>query len=845
MNNFTKKGIVQKIIIALVCLTVFNFIYPYISSFSADIETQNEEAPGGILMSPIIKLTTAIGEGIIAVVQTHMLGMGNSFIYVDMSTSFGSKVKNFFSSYFNDFNSIGEILLWNPVTNLTAEVKAVFYTAAQIPDDFYIPMYFISPAEIFSDKIPQLSVNFINPKPSSDYVDSEGNEVGDDKNSALILSSIVSKWYVSLRNIVLVGLMVVLLYIGIRIIISTTASEKAKYKENIKDWLIAVIILVFMHYIMAFSLTIVENITNMLSKQSESIPYTFEFDVREFTDDIPEKYIDEETGYFTINTNLMGQARLKQQLDSRDSNGNETNSWLRMGFTLIYIVLVIYTLMFLVIYFKRVVYMAFLTMIAPLVALTYPIDKLKDGQAQAFDMWIKEYMFNLLLQPFHLLLYTILIGSVMELASSNMVYALVALGFLLPAEKLLRKFFGFEKAGTTGAIMGGAAGGALAMTAINKLGKLGSSAKNKATGKGNSSDDDSSDSSKIRTADSKNNTDDLLAEGLGGNNEQSSGGNDGQDARVNEQPLDVKGNPVNMDRANRFRQLMNMGNDQDEALNILNEEFPEKTDNHERNNNHQEDNSSVRTVTSNSNQPTRLDGLKSGLNKVGKTKVGKVAISGAKTLGAGARVGARYTGKGLVNMAKKAPRMVAKAYGAATLGTLGVAAGLASDDYKNVLTYGVGAGAVGYGLGNKAADLAGGATSGAKKMKEDYMKERYTNAELKQKNNKKLDDEFLRNRDSIKLYKEQYGKEYKERMKDALEYRKHGVTSDKTIIKAMELKDVGSTKTSKERIAIAKVASSVKTNKELDDYGKRLEDNGVNKGNINKYKRIVRDMNDI
>ena len=33
--------------------------------------------------------------------------------------------------------------------------------------------------------------------------------------------------------------------------------------------------------------------------------------------------------------------------------------------------------------------MAFLTLIAPIVAFTYPIDKMADGQAQGFDMWVK------------------------------------------------------------------------------------------------------------------------------------------------------------------------------------------------------------------------------------------------------------------------------------------------------------------------------------------------------------------------------------------------------------------------------------------------------------------------
>ncbi len=108
-------------------------------------------------------------------------------------------------------------------------------------------------------------------------------------------------------------------------------------------------------------------------------------------------------------------------------------------------------------------------MIAPLVALTYPIDKINDGQAQAFNMWLKEYIFNLLLQPLHLLIYTILLGSAMELATQYMIYPLVVLGFMLPAEKILRRFFGFEKSSTASSIAGGALGGAAVMSAINKL----------------------------------------------------------------------------------------------------------------------------------------------------------------------------------------------------------------------------------------------------------------------------------------------------------------------------------------------------------------------------------------
>ena len=85
-------------------------------------------------------------------------------------------------------------------------------------------------------------------------------------------------------------------------------------------------------------------------------------------------------------------------------------------------------------------------------------------------MWFREYVINVLIQPVHLLLYMILVGGAMELVEVNIIYAVVAIGFLIPAEKLIRKFFGFDNAGTLSAA-GSFAGGAVFSAAINKLNK--------------------------------------------------------------------------------------------------------------------------------------------------------------------------------------------------------------------------------------------------------------------------------------------------------------------------------------------------------------------------------------
>lgn len=75
MNNFTKKGFVRKIIIVLIFLTIFNFLHPNIVTVQAadSIEKQNEALPGGVLLSPVISLVTAIGDGVMSLLHRFIL----------------------------------------------------------------------------------------------------------------------------------------------------------------------------------------------------------------------------------------------------------------------------------------------------------------------------------------------------------------------------------------------------------------------------------------------------------------------------------------------------------------------------------------------------------------------------------------------------------------------------------------------------------------------------------------------------------------------------------------------------------------------------------------------------
>ena len=258
------------------------------------------------------------------------------------------------------------------------------------------------------------------------------------------LQSYVSKWYIALRTIALVGLLSVLLYIGIRIILSSaSANDKAKYKNMLKDWIVAICILFTLHYIMAFMLDMTENANNIIRNNvaTKSSSEDYEKDI------------------------LMSDIRNKIGESYKDV---KKDMWDVAGYTVMYLALVILTGVFTVQYLKRVIYMAFLTMIAPMIALTYPLDKIKDSKAQAFSFWLREYIFNCLIQPVHFLLYTLLISNVGDFATNNIIYSVVALGFLVPAEKLIKEMFGMKSATPVGTL-GAAAGGAVVMSMLNKM----------------------------------------------------------------------------------------------------------------------------------------------------------------------------------------------------------------------------------------------------------------------------------------------------------------------------------------------------------------------------------------
>ena len=664
-----------------------------------------------------------------------------------------------------------------------------------------IPNFLYSPENIFANNIAALDVNFLNPNEYSAITDSEhaatsraanNAEQASKSAAAGVLRQTISDWYISFRNIAIVGLLSVLVYLGIRILISSTASDKAKYKESLQSWVVALCLVFFIHFIMSGLLMITDKFTDLISP-------TIDDGITVQVDD----------GNIKFRTNIIGLVRFNAQSKSLYNTA---------AYTIIYLVLVIYTFMFTFMYFKRFLYMAFFTMIAPLVALTYPIDKAGDGKAQAFNLWFKEYSMNLILQPVHLILYVALVSSAMELVQQNMIYAIVAIGFLIPAEKFIKKMFGMDKAETPSGF-GSFAAGAATMSGIKSVASMLSGGKDKKGSNGKGEGIPSAvdkNANKVRTQDR-----DFLGSfrnGQGGDDNATNNISGELDEGPNQRE-EESSNIGGMDRLTQNGELQ--GEQQDENMpGFLENEGYRPDENHAgillpssyRMDQQQQEASEQReqqdelqqqalqqqsagdnTSIPDSNKPSweeLQEARRQQQVAQRRNYMKKRAIRGVKKAGKFALKGGKIAAQGL---------------GIAAGATAGLIAGTATGDFSNAMTY-MGAGALaGRSLGKAAGNLPENAYNFGKsardtaqdKMEEyRYNKDKdmygvgYAAEQAAIRQNERAEKQFLDNKEEQSKYEEmagriktQTGQEVKteDLMKAAFDYKKAGITDEKQI----------------------------------------------------------------
>lgn len=289
-------------------------------------------------------------------------------------------------------------------------------------DDKIADNFFLTIEKIVFNKVALFNVNYFDDK--TEYTVGSGDHAVTitHAESNLKIKTSVSQMFIVCRLIAVAIGLLVLIYIGIRMALSTIASEEAKYKKMLVAWGESIILMFVLVYIMVFIMSFGEMLVSLF--------YNMRCDILENGKTVSPSGVVETPENFetTIVSSIL--------------DGILTASGLRLAmYSLMYWALVYSQFKFFYLYIKRLLAVGFLIMISPLITITYSIDKAGDGRAQAFSMWFKEFVINVLIQPLHALIYLVFMFTAGEIAK----YApIVGLAFMLSmgsVERMVKVIF--------------------------------------------------------------------------------------------------------------------------------------------------------------------------------------------------------------------------------------------------------------------------------------------------------------------------------------------------------------------------------------------------------------------
>ncbi|MBR2705589.1 MAG: hypothetical protein IKG14_00850 [Clostridia bacterium] len=253
---------------------------------------------------------------------------------------------------------------------------------------------------ILFNKVPIFDVNFFSETAA-------GKELKSD-SIVSIIRKIIAAWYVTFRNIAFIALAILIIYYGIRLAISSVASEKANYKRILIGWLKSIIIVFIIHYIMYAIIYFNETFVNFIANTNEH----------------------EVSIYNTIKTRAL-EAPLKVAVPA----------------TILYFTLLFMWIRFIFTYFKRTFTVAFLVILAPLVGIRYSIEGASGKGSQLVTNWIQRFTTAVFIQSIHAMIYVIFVETALETALEDLhgfFIALFFLNFILAADKIFINIFKFQ-----------------------------------------------------------------------------------------------------------------------------------------------------------------------------------------------------------------------------------------------------------------------------------------------------------------------------------------------------------------------------------------------------------------
>ena len=283
--------------------------------------------------------------------------------------------------------------------------------------------------DIIYNRVPFLDVNFLDVDLDKykNLEEEQRKQASDgDKIQVLSKDSIVyslreniAKWYIVIRQICIIILLLMLIYLGIRLAMSTTAGGKAIYKTMLVSWLTSFILVFGIHYYMMIVIDVNEFFVDTFSKVAQNA-------------------IDE-------SDNGTGSQSIYDTIRTRAYSLKLSEGW---PATIFYMVLIYFLIRFLFIYIKRYFTVMILALIGPVMATKNCFDVVTTGKSKkAMGKWMMDFAMNVFLQTIHAVLYCIFMVMAFDLSTTSIpgfVMSLIFLNFIFKAEKIFMNIFKFD-----------------------------------------------------------------------------------------------------------------------------------------------------------------------------------------------------------------------------------------------------------------------------------------------------------------------------------------------------------------------------------------------------------------
>ena len=258
------------------------------------------------------------------------------------------------------------------------------------------------------------------------------------------MKNALTNTYSFFRSIAIIAYMMITVYMGVKILLSSTAEKGAKHKELFLYLIQGAIILFLFPYVIRYTIEI----------NNAFVQYIYELKGKEnpvygSLSEAEDKRSEGLGAASAVTSEVQDSLEAGEDYMSIMYRNAMWQGWIT--YAICFAVMVKQLIAFLIIYFKRLLTVVFLIAVFPLVSISYAIDKIGDGKSQAFNNWYKEFALNVFLQSFHAIVYVIGMALITEIGKGGMegslIIVILILEFISKGDEFLRGIFNVKGGG--------------------------------------------------------------------------------------------------------------------------------------------------------------------------------------------------------------------------------------------------------------------------------------------------------------------------------------------------------------------------------------------------------------